>query len=193
MSVTERMQALGEHAKSSRQPPLKERRHAKASESAAKTVDLDEDIFDNGAAPNSADVTVQQVVHENGNGAVAEITPDEEAAVLATVAAVLAKIEPQPATADDRATPTEAAQEDDGTSAAKRAIIHEWENWSALHSDELGDAKVAGYFFEHLQKRKPHLLSFASKKVNGSEVVQKWILKYNLTRQKSTPFTRERS
>ena len=36
MQVTERMQALGDHAKSSRQPPLKERKSAKADESAAK-------------------------------------------------------------------------------------------------------------------------------------------------------------
>ena len=36
MLVTERMQALGGHAKSSRQPPLKERKSAKADESAAK-------------------------------------------------------------------------------------------------------------------------------------------------------------
>ena len=98
-------------------------------------------------------------MHENGNGAVAEITPDEEAAVLATVAAVLAKLEPQPATADDKATRPEAVQEDDD-STAKRAIIHEWENWSALHSDELGDPNVTEYFFRHLQQKKTHLLSF---------------------------------
>ena len=36
MQVTERMQALGDHAKSSRQPPLKERKSAKADASAAK-------------------------------------------------------------------------------------------------------------------------------------------------------------
>ena len=95
MLVTERMQALGGHAKSSRQPPLKERKSAKADESAAKQDAIDETILENGATHDSAvavivdDVTPS--VHENGNGAVAEITPDEEAAVLATVAAVLAK------------------------------------------------------------------------------------------------------
>ena len=108
------------------------------------------------------DPAPQAVVHENADGAVAEITPDEEAAVLATVAAVLAKIEPQPATADDRATPTEAAQEDDGSRAAKPAIIHEWENWSALHSDELDDPNVAEYFFRHLETKKARLLEFIS-------------------------------
>ena len=45
MLVTERMQALGDHAKSSRQPPLKERKHAKADESAAKPDAIDESYF----------------------------------------------------------------------------------------------------------------------------------------------------
>ena len=167
MLVTERMQALGGHAKSSRQPPLKERKSAKADESAAKQDAIDETILENGATHDSAaavivdEVTPQIVVHENGNGAVAEITPDEEAAVLATVAAVLAKIEPQPATADDSATRQKQSRKTT-TSAAKRAIIHEWENWSALHSDELGDPNVAEYFFRHLQTKKARLLDFIS-------------------------------
>jgi len=165
MLVTERMQALGDHAKSSRQPPLKERKPAKAEANAAEQVVLDEEIFENGtvhegaAAVTLEDVTPQTAVHENGNGTVAEITPDEEAAVLATVAAVLAKIEPQPAV-DDNVAPPEAVQEDADLSAAKRAIIHEWENWSALHSDELGDPNVAECFFRHVESKKPHLLNF---------------------------------
>jgi uncharacterized protein YdbL (DUF1318 family) len=167
MLVTERMRSLGDHAKSSRQPPVKERKSAKADGSAAKPDAIDESILENGAAHESAaavtvdDAASQTVVHENGNGTVAEITPDEEAAVLATVAAVLAKIEPQPATADDNATRPEAVREDDD-SAAKRAIIHEWENWSALHSDELGDPNVAEYFFRHLETKKARLLNFIS-------------------------------
>ena len=171
MLVTERMQALGDHAKSSRQPPLKERKSAKADENAAKQDEsaakpdpIDETILETGTTHDSAaavivdEVTPQTAVHENGNGAVAEITPDEEAAVLATVAAVLAKIEPQPAAADDSSTPAKVVQDDDATSAAKRAIIHEWENWSALHSDELRDPNVADYFFRHLQAKKPYLV-----------------------------------
>jgi hypothetical protein len=183
MLVTERMQALGGHAKSSRQPPLKERKSAKADASAAKQHAIDETILEDGAAHESAAAVIvdnaasQTVVLENGNGAAAEITPDEEAAVLATVAAVLAKLEPQPVTADDNVTRPEAVQEDADLSAAKRAIIHEWENWSALHSDELADAKVAEYFIEHLQKRKPHLLTFASGNEDGCEAVQTWISK----------------
>jgi hypothetical protein len=186
MLVTERMRSLGDHAKSSRQPPVKERKYAKADESVAAQVAIDEDILENAVEHESAAAVIvdnlapQPVVHENGNGAVAEITPDEEAAVLATVAAVLAKFEPQPAAADDSATQAEAAQEDDDTSAAKHAIIHEWENWSALHSDELDDPNVAEYFFEHVRKRKPHLLNFASKNEDGSELVQKWVLERRL-------------
>jgi len=133
MSVTERMRSLGDHAKSSRQPPLKERKRAKADESATPTVDIDEDIFDNGAARDGAatvvvdDVTPQIAVNENG---------------------------------DDSATQSKMVQEDDDTAAAKRAIIHEWENWSALHSDELEDPNTSEYFFRHLQLKKADLLIF---------------------------------
>jgi hypothetical protein len=168
MLVTERMQALGDHARSSRQPPLKERRPPNAIESAAEQDIVDESVLENGAAPESVaapivdDAPPETAVHENGNGGVAEITPDEEAAVRATVAAVLAKFEPQPAAVDDTPSHT-AAQEDEALSAAKRAIIHEWQNWSALHSDELDDPNVAEYFFEHLETKKPQLLAFEAK------------------------------
>ena len=170
MLVTERMQALGGHARSSRQPPRKERKHAKAEESVAAEVAIDEEILENGAAESASativdDAAPQADVHENGNGAV-EITPDEEAAVLATVAAVLAKLEPQPDTADDKVTRPEAVHEEDD-SAAKRAIIHEWENWSALHSDELDDPNVAEYFFRHLEAKKPHLLDSEFKDIRS--------------------------
>ena len=180
MSVMERMQALGDHAKSSRQPPLKERKRAKADESAAKPHAIDETVLENTATLESAAVVIvddaapQTVVHENGNGAAAEITPDEEAAVLATVAAVLARIEPQPATADDVTRP-ETVQEDADLSAAKRAIIHEWENWSALHTDELNDPNVAEYFFRHLQTKRGYLLDFKSSK--EQTMIYEWILR----------------
>jgi hypothetical protein len=135
MLVRERMKALGDHAKSSRQPPVKERKHAKADETATQTVGIDEDIFDTGAAPDSAaavpveDVAPQAVVHESGNGG---------------------------------ATQKATVQEEEDASAAKRAIIHEWENWSALHSDELDDPNVSEYFFKHLETKKAHLLDFIS-------------------------------
>ena len=131
MSVTERMHALGGHAKSSRQPPLKERKSAKADESAAKQDAIDETILENGATHDSA---------------VAVIVDDVAPQILA------------PKTGDAGATHASPVQEDDATGAAKRAIIHEWDNWSALHSDELGDANVHEFFFRHLQAKKPHLL-----------------------------------
>jgi len=148
MLVTERMRSLGDHAKSSRQPPLKERKRAKSDESATPTVGIDEDIFDNSAARESA----AAVVVEN-------VTPQ-------------VVVEPQLATGDDSVTPAEAIHEDDDTSAAKRAIIHEWENWSALHSDELDDPNVTKYFVEHLGKRKPYLFNSAVKR---DDAIRKWI------------------
>ena len=138
MLVTERMRSLGEHAKSSRQPPLKERRQPKADAKPAKQNAVDE-------------------------------THSEKVGVHETTAAVFVDdlapeifVEPQPAATADNATQAEAVQEDDDTSAAKRAIVHEWENWSALHSDELNDPNVAEYFFRHLESKKPQLLNFGS-------------------------------
>ena len=180
MSVMERMQALGDHAKSSRQPPLKERKRAKADESAAKQDAIDETILENGAAHDSAvavlvdDVTPQTVVHENGNDAsFAEIATDDDAHEIATSLSVAAKVEPQRAAADDSAAQAKAIQEDADTSAAKRAIIHEWENWSALHSDELEDPKVGEHFFRHLQTKKPHLMNFPA--ANDCQTVRIWL------------------
>jgi len=143
MSVTERMRSLGDHAKSSRQPPLKERKRAKADESATQTVGIDEDIFDDSATRDNAAVAL-----------VDDMTPQ-------------IVVESRPAAADDSVAPAEAIQEDADLSAAKRAIIHEWENWSALHSDELDDPNVGEYFFRHLQANKPKLLIFSSQDKQG--------------------------
>ena len=151
MSVMERMRSLGDHAKSSRQPPLKERKRAKADESATQTVGIDEDIFDDSATRDNAAVAL-----------VDDMTPQ-------------IVVESQPAAADDRVTPAEAIQEDDETSAAKRAVIHEWENWSTLHSDELDDPNVAKYFVEHLEKRKPYLLTFSVKHETRFAEIRTWI------------------
>ena len=133
MLVTERMRSLGEHAKSSRQPPLKERKLAKADAKPATQNAVDETELEKGAHESAAAAFVDDLAPE----------------IFA---------EPQPTAADDRGTSAEAVQEDDDTSAAKRAIIHEWENWSALHSDELNDPNVAEYFFRHLETKKPGLL-----------------------------------
>ena len=43
---------------------------------------------------------------------------------------------------------------------AKRAIIHEWENWAALNSDDLQNPHVMIFFLNHLQSKKPVLLNF---------------------------------
>jgi hypothetical protein len=138
MLVTERMRSLGEHAKSSRQPPLKERKQAKADAKPAKQDAVDETQLDKGGAHEST------------------------AAVFVDDLAPEIFAEPQPAAAADTATQARADQEDDDTSAAKRAIIHEWENWSALHSDELSDPNVAEYFFRHLETKKAGLLDSIS-------------------------------
>lgn len=168
MLVTERMQALGDHAKSSRQPPVKDRKYAKADESAAKQDTIDETISENGGPHESAvaalveGATPQIVVHENGNGAIAEVKPNEVANQIATATSVSAEVKQQLAAPDVSATQA-AVQEDADNSAAKRAIIHEWENWSALHSDELDDPNVGEYFFRHLETKKPGLLVLNTK------------------------------
>ena len=46
--------------------------------------------------------------------------------------------------------------------ASKRAVIHEWDNWAALHPDDLQDPNAETFFFTHLQEKKPQLLNFES-------------------------------
>ncbi|HET7381059.1 MAG TPA: hypothetical protein VFJ59_00530 [Pseudolabrys sp.] len=58
--------------------------------------------------------------------------------------------------------------------AAKWAVTHEWENWAALHPDDLKSANAGMYFFTHLQQKKPELLNFASS--DKSEAVHVWLL-----------------
>ena len=66
----------------------------------------------------------------------------------------------------------------DDESATKRAIIHEWENWSALHPDELDDPGAGKHFFRHLSSdgkfRSGSLFSLqmAKKMLSGTGVVQ---------------------
>ena len=61
-----------------------------------------------------------------------------------------------------------------GDSAAKRAIIHEWENWAALHTDDLRNSVAGKYFFMHLLEQKPVLLEFISE--DKWQTVRKWLL-----------------
>jgi hypothetical protein len=58
--------------------------------------------------------------------------------------------------------------------AAKRAVTHEWENWAALHPDDLKSPNAGMYFFTHLQLKKPELLNFASS--DKWETVHVWLL-----------------
>jgi hypothetical protein len=37
---------------------------------------------------------------------------------------------------------------------AKRAVIHEWENWAALNSEDLQNPNVMIFFLDHLQSKK---------------------------------------
>ena len=53
-------------------------------------------------------------------------------------------------------------KEEKRDSAARRAVIHEWENWAALNPDDLADPSAGAFFFSHLQQKKPELLNFLS-------------------------------
>ncbi|MFY9758747.1 MAG: hypothetical protein WAK37_22660 [Pseudolabrys sp.] len=53
-------------------------------------------------------------------------------------------------------------KEEKQDSAARRAVIHEWENWAALNPDDLADPSAGAFFFSHLQQKKPELLNFLS-------------------------------
>jgi hypothetical protein len=58
---------------------------------------------------------------------------------------------------------------------AKRAVIHEWENWAALNSDDLQSPKAVAFFFTHLQARKPELLNFDSEE--KCQTIRGWLLR----------------
>ncbi len=100
-----------------------------------------------GAPPVAHDPSQTMMLHENGgDSAVAEIVLKKGVEEKVATEPAIDETAPQPSIADEGVAPLPAAREDDATSAAKRAIIHEWENWSALHSDELDDPNVANIF-----------------------------------------------
>ena len=175
MSVKERMQALGDHAKSSRQPPLRERRVAGADKSVAADDIIDRNVPANltardstGAPPVPHDPSQTVMLRENGaDSAVAEIVLKEDVEEKVATEPASRRNRPQPSITDEGVAPLPAAREDDATGAAKRAIIHEWENWSALHSDELEDPNVSEYFFRHLQAKKAHNFSILFPTTSG--------------------------
>jgi len=59
---------------------------------------------------------------------------------------------------------------------AKRAVIHEWENWAALNPDDLEDPGVDAFFFSHLQRKRPELLNFLSN--DKRQTVSAWLQRH---------------
>jgi hypothetical protein len=59
--------------------------------------------------------------------------------------------------------------------AAKAAVVHEWDNWAALNSDDLTSPNVCTYFFRHLQQKKSELLDFPSDDKRQS--IHDWLLR----------------
>ena len=82
--------------------------------------------------------------------------------------------ETTPSIADERVAPLPATREDDDTRAAKRAIIHEWENWSALHSDELG-IRMSANIFSGICRRKSPNRNFVD---YNCDAVRNWLKDY---------------
>ena len=169
MSVKDRMQALGGHARSSRQPPLRERRVAGADKSVAADDIIDRNVPANLIARDSTGAPPAAHDPSQTKKGIEEKVATEPA---------IAEIASHPSMADEGVAPLPAAREDDATSAAKRAIVHEWENWSALHSDELEDPNVSEYFFRHLQAKKPHIVNFVD---YNCDAVRNWLRDYRYT------------
>jgi hypothetical protein len=67
----------------------------------------------------------------------------------------------------------ERPQEKQVNGDAKRAVIHEWETWAALNPDDLADPSAEGFFFSHLQRKKPELLDFLSD--DKRQTVSAWL------------------
>jgi hypothetical protein len=167
MTVTERMQALGNHAKSSRQPPLRPRQTAGGDLAAGSHF-----IHDNAlTSPPIDDDEMNALLHQAIEDQTAEELIIPESAAITDVSDADAQLIPSEAHEE---IDQPVVSESDDHLAARRAIIHEWENWSALHTDELGDVNVGKYFFEHLQKKKSHLLGFASD--DGWATVRGWLV-----------------
>jgi hypothetical protein len=48
--------------------------------------------------------------------------------------------------------------------AAKRAIIHKWDNWAALHPEDLQHPNADTFFFTHSQEKNAQLLKCSGDK-----------------------------
>jgi hypothetical protein len=168
MSVTERMQALGDHAKSRRQLPLRPRPTAGGDLAAGGHFIDDNSLTSLPVDDDEMKALLRQAIEDR---ATEELIIPEDTTIAAIADADAARLIPSEA---HQATNQPVVSESDDHLAARRAIIHEWENWSALHTDELEDVNAGKYFFEHLQKKKPHLLSFASD--DGWGTVHGWLV-----------------
>ncbi|HET9715781.1 MAG TPA: hypothetical protein VFP60_06310 [Pseudolabrys sp.] len=200
--ITERMQALGDHARSSNQPRDSERPRARIDQSAAKQARMRGREFSQDRPPSvaaSAPSIPESAPVERG---FQEGTPVHKSPSVEDSASGLPALDsrvpdvhemaPNASALDEGPRQTEAvdpSQPNTGAEAncaevaatatvdedaAKRKIIHEWENWSALHSDELGDPDVVVYFFDHLRKKKSGLLNFDSD--DKCESVRNWLV-----------------
>jgi hypothetical protein len=167
MSVTDRMHALGDHAKSSRQPPLRPRPTA-GGDLAAGSHFIDDSLTSSSIDDDQMKALLRQAIEDRANE---EFIIPDDATIAAIADADAAQLIPNEA---HQATSQPVVSESDDHLAARRAIIHEWENWSALHTDELEDVNAGKYFFEHLQKKKSHLLGFASD--DGWGTVHGWLV-----------------
>lgn len=168
MTVTERMQALGDHAKSGRQTPLRPRSTAGGDLTAGSHFIDDNSLTSLPIDDDEMKALLRQTIEDR---ATEELIIPEDMTIAAIAEADTGQLilsEPH------QTTNQPVTSESDDHLAARRAIIHEWENWSALHTDELEDVNAGKYFFEHLQKKKPHLLGFASD--DGWKTVHEWLV-----------------
>ena len=121
MSVKDRMQALGGHARSSRQPPLRERRVAGADKSVAADDIIDRNVPANLIARDSTGAPL--VAHDPSQTMMLrEHGADSTAAEIVLKKGVEEKIltgsaidETTPSIADERVAPLPATREDDDT------------------------------------------------------------------------------
>lgn len=221
MVLTERMQALGDHARSSHQRLIAERRQ----ESREQALEQERDERNHNQEIRNQEFRDQKnrapeiFATDNGAASVrgetmmleaavlppaAEAGPAEDAVIVETIETFLAVDEPAPepsAPENDNVSAAEPAVAQSAGSrsgnapgpavarsatapaqstarerdlAARRAIIHEWQNWSALNADELADPNVGAYFFRHLETKRPRLLDFAAD--DKMQAVRGWLL-----------------
>ena len=152
----------------------------------------------NGAAPGSLEdigyelpqVPLQKPANDSAAAVIAE---DAGAAGRSVIDAVAAETSVHDAHAQETAPQSAGAQkpgaqdagtpaaptivtagESDNDFAARRAVIHEWQNWSALNSDDATDPNAAAYFYRHLETKKPKLLDFPAE--DRLQTVRTWLL-----------------